>query len=96
MLAEIGCKPGEIETDDKGYKVDDAECEDGENDIKLDKDLRITSRRRGIAPRGVGRRRSRVHRPRNRRFQMRTTRPVSAACAAASRATGTRNGEQET
>ena len=46
MLADAGCKPGEIEADDKGYRVDDAEFADGQNDIKLDKDFKITSRRK--------------------------------------------------
>jgi hypothetical protein len=45
-LAEVGCKPTEIERDDKGYNLDDAECADGPNDIKLDKDFKITSRRK--------------------------------------------------
>jgi hypothetical protein len=45
-LAEVGCKPTEIERDDKGYNLDDAECADGLNDIKLDKDFKITSRRK--------------------------------------------------
>jgi hypothetical protein len=46
VLADAGCKPGEIEADDTGYRVDDAECADGQNDIKIDKDFKITSRRK--------------------------------------------------
>ncbi len=42
----FGCKPGEFEADDKGYRADDAECSDGQNDIKIDKDFKITSRRK--------------------------------------------------
>lgn len=46
VLAEIGCKPGEIEAGKKGYEVDDASCADGQYDIKLDKDFQVTSRRK--------------------------------------------------
>jgi hypothetical protein len=41
-----GCSGGEMEQETEGtgiYEVDDAECSDGQYDIKLDKDFRVIS-----------------------------------------------------
>lgn len=46
-LAEIGCKPGDIEAGKGGgYEVDDVECKDGQYDVKLDKDFKITGKKK--------------------------------------------------
>lgn len=43
-LAEVGCAGGEIELKDYGFKVEEAECDGKEYDIKLDKDYKITAK----------------------------------------------------
>jgi hypothetical protein len=43
-LSSLGCRPGEIETDDGGFEVENAECADGRHKIKFDKDFKVTSR----------------------------------------------------
>jgi hypothetical protein len=45
-LAEIGCVPGEIKTEDAGFEVNSAECKDGEYEIKLDKNYNITDQKK--------------------------------------------------
>jgi hypothetical protein len=41
----MGCKGGEMEKQSEGnafaFEVDDAECKDGEYDVKLDKDFKV-------------------------------------------------------
>lgn len=44
-LAEAGCAGGEIELKDYGFKVEEAECDGKEYDIKLDKDFKITAKK---------------------------------------------------
>jgi hypothetical protein len=47
VRSEVGCKPGAIELDDGGFEVENAECADGRHEIELDKDFKVTSRRKG-------------------------------------------------
>lgn len=44
-IKAIGCtNPTEIERDDGGYEVDNAQCKDGVYDLKLSADFKIISR----------------------------------------------------
>jgi len=44
-LEALGCTGGKIEKETEGsgyFEVDDAKCKDGQYDIKLDKDFKVT------------------------------------------------------
>jgi hypothetical protein len=47
-LADIGCTVDEsdIEVDDGNYEADDVECKDGNYDMTLDKDFKITNKKK--------------------------------------------------
>ncbi|HEY9521273.1 MAG TPA: hypothetical protein VIQ39_06970 [Methyloceanibacter sp.] len=47
-LADIGCTVDEsyIEIDDGNYEADDVECKDGNCDMTLDKDFKITNKKK--------------------------------------------------
>lgn len=47
-LADIGCTVDEsdIEVDDGKYEADDVECKDGNYDMTLDKDFKITNKKK--------------------------------------------------
>lgn len=45
-LTEAGCKLGEVEATDAGYEADDAECADGQYDVKLDKSYAIVEKKK--------------------------------------------------
>ena len=45
-LEVLGCTGGKMEKENEGsgyFEVDDAKCKDGQYDIKLDKDFKMTS-----------------------------------------------------
>ena len=44
VLASIGCQPGDIEFENGGYEIDDANCADGRTELELDTELKVTSR----------------------------------------------------
>lgn len=46
-LKAEGCEGGDIEVEkDGGFEVDDVKCKDGQYDIKLDKDFKITAKKK--------------------------------------------------
>ncbi len=48
LLGEMQCEmdPRNIEADDGGYELDDVFCADGQYDIDLDADLKVTNKRK--------------------------------------------------
>jgi hypothetical protein len=46
VLASIGCQLGDIEFENSGYEIDDANCADGRTELELDKEFKVTSRER--------------------------------------------------
>jgi hypothetical protein len=46
VLASIGCQLGDIEFENSGYEIDDANCADGRTEFELDNELKVTSRER--------------------------------------------------
>ncbi|KMK65542.1 PepSY domain-containing protein [Puniceibacterium sp. IMCC21224] len=48
MLADMQCEMDvdDIEADDGGYELDDVYCADGQYDINLDGDLKVTNKRK--------------------------------------------------
>ena len=47
-LADMGCTVDEsdIEADDGAYEADDVECKDGNYDMTLDKDFKVTNKKK--------------------------------------------------
>lgn len=48
MLAEMSCEmdTDDIEKEDDGYELDDVYCADGQYDITVDADLKVTGKRK--------------------------------------------------
>lgn len=44
VLASTGCQLGDIELENGGYEIENANCADGRTELELDKELKVTSR----------------------------------------------------